>query len=258
MTLGGKRILITRRREQAEETSRVVRERGGIPVVIPLIRTGPPDSWEACDGALSRLDSFDAAAFTSVNAVEAFIARARSLGVPAAALARIPAAAVGETTAGALRVEGMRVAAIPAQFSAAALGAALGGALAGKKVLLPRGTLARDTLARALRESGASVEPVVVYATCRAADAECAAVARGVRAGEFDVVTLASPSAARYFGELFSAEERAHLGAHCRIAAIGETTAGAIRALGIPVDIVAAESTSRGLVDSMTAYFSRQ
>jgi len=255
MTLQGKRILITRRREQAEGMARAVRARGGTAVVIPLIATGPPPSWEACDGALGRLASFDAAAFTSANAVEAFVGRARTLGIPGAALERIPAAAVGETTAAALRKSGMRVAAVPPEFSAASLAAALGGALAGKNVLLPCGTIARDTLLRALQESGARVEKIVVYATLPPPEAATSALGGRVLAGEFDVVTFASPSAAEHFAALFTAAERALVPSRCRVAAIGGATAEALHLLGLPPDIVARESTARGLVESITDYF---
>jgi len=258
MTLAGKTILITRRREQSDQFVRAVREQGGTPVVIPLVAIGPPPSWEACDGALSRLASFDAAAFTSANAVEAFVGRALARGVTAPDLERLPAAAVGEATAAALRRSGMRVALVPAEFSAASLGAALGGALRGKRVLLPCGTIARGTLAGALREQGASVESVVVYATLPAEEAGASGLVSRVLAGEFDVVTFASPSAARHFGALFTPPERGGLRARCRIAAIGATTEEALRAMDIPPDIVAGESSARGIVESITAYFRAQ
>jgi len=257
VTLAGSRVLVTRRREQSEDLVRAIRECGGDPVVIPLISTGPPPSWEACDGALARISAFDAAAFASVNAVEGFAGRAHERGVLPEALGRIPSAAVGEATAAALARHGMRGAVVPAQYSAASLALALGASLAGKRVLIPCGSLALDTLPRALTDAGAVVETVVVYATTRSAEADRAAIARGVRSGEFDVVTLASPSAARYFGELFGAPERAAVAARCRIAAIGETTAAAIRATGFPVDVVAAESTARGLVQSITERFGK-
>jgi len=226
--------------------------------VIPLIAIGPPPSWEACDSALGRLAAFDAAAFTSVNAVEAFFDRARSLGVRREDLEALPAAAVGAATAAALGERGIRVTLVPAEFSASSLGLALGGSMAGKRVLLPCGTISRETLAGTLREAGAAVERVVVYATVASADADRSRVARGVLAGGFDVVTLASPSAAHCFAGAFTPAERARVHSRCRLAAIGGTTAEALRSLGLPADIIAGESTGRGLVDSITDYYARQ
>jgi uroporphyrinogen-III synthase/uroporphyrinogen III methyltransferase/synthase len=76
-----------------------------------------------------------------------------------------------------------------------------------------------------------------------------------VLSGEFDVLTFASPSAAVNFGTLFRAEELRAVPDHARIAVIGPSTADAVRVLGLEADIVARESTARGLVHSIDEYY---
>jgi uroporphyrinogen-III synthase/uroporphyrinogen III methyltransferase/synthase len=80
-------------------------------------------------------------------------------------------------------------------------------------------------------------------------------VVRRVLAGEFDVLTFASPSAAANFAALCGREALAGVSAHAKIAVIGETTADAVRNAGLPVDIVAPEATASGLVRGIEAYF---
>jgi uroporphyrinogen-III synthase len=76
-----------------------------------------------------------------------------------------------------------------------------------------------------------------------------------VVSGEFDVLTFASPSAATNFGTLFHGEELRAASGRTRIAVIGPSTAEAVRALGLGVDIIAGESTARGLVRSIDEYY---
>jgi len=138
----------------------------------------------------------------------------------------------------------------------ASLAAALGASISGKRVLIPRGTIALETVPEALRARGAIVETVTVYTTSPPEDAGAGSLAHRVLAGEFDVVTFASPSAAANFAAVFRPEELAVVADHARIAAIGPTTAEAVRALGLPVHIVAREPTAAGFVGCIEEYYS--
>ncbi len=248
MTMRNRRILVTRQREQAGEMVREIERLGGNAVVVPMIATGPPGSWTECDAAVGRLGTYDALVFTSVNAVESFVGRTRTLGVPPARLARARSVAVGEATASALKESGLPVVFVPEKFTGESLALALGESLAGKRVLFPRGNIARETVPDALREGGAIVETVTVYVTSGPGGIDRESFVRRVLSGEFDVVTFASPSAAVNFGALFRADELSAVAGRARIAVIGPTTADAVRRLGLRVDIIARESTACGLV----------
>jgi uroporphyrinogen III methyltransferase/synthase len=255
MTVRNRTILVTRQREQAGEMIREIEIRGGAAVVVPMIATGPPRVWTECDAAIGRLGLYDALVFTSVNAVESFVGRTHILGVPPASIARTRSVAVGEATASALAGSGFPVVLVPENFTGASLAAALGESLSGKRVLIPRGNIARETLPDALRDAGAIVETVTVYVTSRPEGIAAGSFVHRVLSGEFDVVTFASPSAAVNFGTLFRAEELSAVPDHARIAVIGPTTADAVRGLGLPVDIIARESTARGLIRSIEEFY---
>ena len=255
MTLGGRTILVTRAHQQAGAMVREIEGRGGRAVVIPMIVTEPPATWTECDAAIDRLGSYDMLLFTSANAVEGFVGRARTLGVPPLSLSRVASAAVGEATAAALRECGLQPEVNPGGANGSSMAQAFGRSLSGKHVLVPQGDIALGTLSRSLREYGAVVDTVTVYVTSKPDAGVCASTVRRVLSGEFDVVTFASPSAAANFASLFSPEELAAVSGRVKIAVIGPTTAEAAGRLGLAADVVARESTARGLVEAIEKFY---
>jgi uroporphyrinogen-III synthase len=256
MTMRNRTILVTRQREQAGEMIREIGKRGGTAVVIPMIAISPPPAWTECDAAIGRLASYDMLVFTSANAVESFVGRTRILKVLPAHLSRVRSVAVGNATASALRACGLTVVFVPGSFSGASLATAIGGSLSGKRVLIPMGDIARPGVADALRASGALVDTVTVYVTSAPEGVVRETFVRRVLSGEFDVLTFASPSAAANFGRLFRAEELSAVPDHAKIAVIGPSTADAVSALGLPVDILARESTAGGLIRGIDEFYS--
>jgi uroporphyrinogen III methyltransferase/synthase len=221
-----------------------------------MIRISPPATWAECDAAIGRLGEFDAVAFTSANGVGGFLGRLREMGRHPGGLEGMKIYAVGEKTAQALSGAGVRVDRVAVSFSGAGLVAALGADLRGAAVLLPRGDLAREEVFRGLRDAGARVTAVTVYATEKPAAEESPGLGARVRGGEFDVIAFASPSGAENFASLCGVSAAAPLPAKTKCAAIGTTTADALRALGLGVDILAGESTGPGLVRSIDEYYS--
>jgi len=74
--------------------------------------------------------------------------------------------------------------------------------------------------------------------------------------GELDVLTFASPSAARHFATCLDAPARAAAG-HSVIAAIGATTAAALDELGLPAAVVPERAGAQALVDALADHFAR-
>jgi len=70
--LFGRRILITRAREQASAFAQTLEAAGAEVVEFPTIRIVPPDSWEPLDAAIRRLREYRWAIFTSANGVRFF------------------------------------------------------------------------------------------------------------------------------------------------------------------------------------------
>ena len=110
--LFGRRVLVTRSREQSPELAAALRRAGAEPVLLPLLTQRPPEDWREVDAVLARSSGYDALLFTSANAVQALAARAAERKASLDALApRV--FCVGPGTAGAARRAGLEVDGVP-------------------------------------------------------------------------------------------------------------------------------------------------
>ena len=78
--LHGKKILITRARDQSSEFSTRLRNLGAEVIEFPTIEILPPRSWKGLDRAIDQLKSFDWIIFTSANGVNFFLQRLTDRG----------------------------------------------------------------------------------------------------------------------------------------------------------------------------------
>ena len=78
--LFGKRILVTRAREQASSFAQILEAAGAEIVEFPTITIVPPESWEPLDAAISRLREYRWVIFTSANGVRFFWERLQHAG----------------------------------------------------------------------------------------------------------------------------------------------------------------------------------
>jgi uroporphyrinogen III methyltransferase/synthase len=257
--LFGRRVLVTRAREQASEFGRLLSEAGAEPVELPLIEIAPPaDDHAALDAALATLAQQDWVVFTSQNAVEAFFGRMRRRGADARALARAKVAAIGPATARALEAHGL-LADVTARDSVAEglageLLAAEPAGWAGKRVLIPRALVAREVVPEALREAGATVLVVEAYRTLPAATSSAAPVLARLARGDIDWITFTSSSTVREFMRLFQPGQLPAALGGARVAAIGPITARAAEAAGLKVDLVPATHTVAALCQSIATF----
>ncbi len=255
--LAGKRIVVTRAEEQSGELTRLLSREGAEVIHLPVIAFTEPLELGPLDAAIKRLGKFDWLLFTSQNAVRFFVAHCRKakFALPRGEEDKPRVAAVGSATARAAEKEGFVVRHVPRESRGLNLAQELGGELSGERVLLPRSDIARSDLPEALRAAGADVTEVVAYRTVAAARQSPEAVERLLR-GEVDVVTFASPSAFHFLAQETGVEPLRCLASKVAVAAIGPVTANVLHQAGIPVAIQASESTSRGLLNAITAYFS--
>ena len=251
--LFGRRVLVTRSREQAPVLAAALRRAGAEPVLFPLLVQVPPGDWREVDAALARRGGYDALLFTSANAVRALASRAAERGASVTALGE-RVFCVGPGTAEAARRQGLEVHGVPEQRQG---GEGLLELVArelpprGRRFLLPRAQEARETLPEGLRAAGARVDAVAVYRTV-AAPVDAGALRERLVRGELDALTFASPSAAKRFAELLDDAARAAAG-RCVVAAIGPVTAEALRKLGLAPDCVAERSGGASLVEALAS-----
>lgn len=291
LPLQGKRILVTRTREQAAALSTRLGMLGATPVEFPAIRIVPPRDWASLDAAFARLYRIGAESnkiqlsyswliFTSANAVRICCERMRTLGYNPHALRGVRIAAIGPATAAALTRYGFAADLVPDAYVAESVATAIiaeswqrGESLANMHILLPRAAEARDVLTNTLREAGAIVDEIPAYTTLPAAsdDEASQAVLAMLRAGQIDAITFTSSSTVRYFMRwlsdcLLAREEdskaaasflRSSVSASCEpfIACIGPITAQTAHEHGLDVRIEAATFTIDGLVSAIVNHF---
>ena len=255
-SLSGKTILVTRAASQAEDFADLIRKYGGIPYLAPTIEISAPESWDACDKAITGMYMYDGLLFTSSNAVRFFFERLGADAVSSCGGKII--CCVGEKTRAAIEECALQVTAMPEKFTAADLGRALRQEdMNGKAFLFPRGNLGNDTLPATLRQMGASVDAVTVYRTTRPLSGRLQECRRDLRAGRIDVVTFTSPSTFDNFVSFFPEEERQTIFDETRIASIGPVTSRAIEAAGFRIDIEPRHSTIESLVEAIINHFSQ-
>jgi len=256
--LFGRRILVTRAREQASDLAQAIAAGGGEPLEFPTIAIAPPDDWGPLDEALADIRRFDWIVFTSTNGVRYFMARLLERGGDVRDLAGVELAAIGPATRQALEAYGLRVAFMPEAFRAEEIGRRLPGLLRrGARVLLPRTDIAPKALGEALTAAGAVVHEVTAYRTRPVAD-RADEVRDLLREGRIHAVTLTSSSTARNLAAALGEKDAPALLASTVVAAIGPVTAGTARELGFRVDVVAEEHTIPGLVRALEEYFGRR
>jgi len=249
--LFGKRVLVTRAADQAQEMMAALREAGAEPVLVPMIRIVPPEDFSAVDTALGRLASYDVLLVTSANAIRCFAARAAERGCSLAELSA-EVVCVGPKSAEATLQAGLTVSTIPAErYDAEGMLDAISKHLppAGCRFLLPRAAAGRETLCEGLRAAGAEVDAVTVYRNVPP-DADGPALRERLSNGELAVLTFTSPSTVRHFVALLDDEAREAAG-RCCVAAIGPVTAKALRKEGLAPDVVPERASAPALVDAL-------
>jgi uroporphyrinogen III methyltransferase / synthase len=256
--LSGRRILVTRSREQATELIDMLEERGAEAIPAHSIRITAAEDPGPLEQACQQAGSFTWIIFASANAVDYFMRGLLAQG-DVRDLHGVRLCTVGPSTASRLQQYGLRVDLTPAEFRAEALRDALTafGSLAGQRILIPRTNIARDRLAEELRDAGAEVVDVVAYRTIPGAIERTGEydIYRLLLDRQIDAVTFASASAVRNFVSMIGEDQAADLLKSTVVASIGPVTAEAAQQLGIQTTVMPARYTMPDLVDALVEHF---
>jgi uroporphyrinogen III methyltransferase / synthase len=256
--LFGRRIVVTRSREQAGELIEMLEERGAEPIAAPTIRIAPPEDEDALDRACAEAGTFDWIVFTSANGVDHFMKRLLATG-DVRDLKGVKICTVGSSTASRLQRYGIRIDLTPEEYRAEAIIDALkaSGSVSGTRFLLPRADIARELLAEELRAAGGDVVEIAAYRTMLgAADRDTDDdVYRMLLERQIDAVTFTSASTVRNFASIFGAEQAADLLNTTVVACIGPVTAEAAQQLGIATTVMPKRYTIPDLVDALVEHF---
>jgi uroporphyrinogen III methyltransferase/synthase len=258
--LFGKRILVTRSREQAGGTAALLRDQGAEPVVVPTIEIHPPADGEPLARALHtlRAGAYGWVAFTSANGVERTWEALAASGADARAFGGVQIAAIGPATARALEGHGLRADLVAKEFRGEILAEAMLSAIRASatppRVLLARAAKARDVLPDALRAAGCEVDIVGAYETRAPSPSVVEDLTGALASGRIDAVTFTSSSTVENLCDLLGPGAAGML-AGARVASIGPVTTRAAQERGVRVDVTAREYTVTGLVEALVAQF---
>ncbi len=247
LPLAGRRVVVTRAREQAESLSAPLRALGAEVVELPTIEIQAASDYSGLDAAIGRLSSYAWLIFTSVNGVRFFFERLDASAADVRSI-RGRLCAIGPATRDALQQFHLKVDVMAEEYVAEGLLRTLDGFdLAGSQILIARAAVARDVLPDELRRRGAVVDVVEAYRTASPADLSSKAAA--AFASRVDWVTFTSSSTA---SNLLAVRGAGEWGG-ARVASIGPITSQTLRDAGVGVDAEASVHTVPGLVDAILA-----
>ena len=251
--LHGRRVLITRARHQVEPFRRELADLGAAVIEIPTISIRPMPTDEKVRDAIANLDRTALVIFASANAVDIFFQMLNSTGADARALHNSKLCAIGQETAESMSTHGLRPELVTSEYTAEGLAKALEGwDLEGRRVLVPRAEIARDALPSLLAKRGAEVNILPVYQAVCPPEAGAALMKLFAVEGA-DVVTFTSSSTVVNFVRAFADDALPAILGEAIVACMGPVTADTARKLGLKVDIIAREYTTRGLAAAIAA-----
>ncbi len=256
--LFGKRIVVTRAREQASGFLQELTSLGAECIQFPTIEIIPPDSWDPLDTAISNLESYHWLLFTSVNGVKHFLQRLHFSGKDVRNLKGIKIGAIGPKTADQWHQLGIKPDLIPDEYRAEAVVESF------KKwdtqrvrILVPRAAKAREILPDQLRKMGAQVDVVDAYKTV-SPTGDTAGVRDMLKKGTIDMVTFTSSSTVTNFVNMFGSEKQRLTDEwmkRVKIACIGPITANTAKANGFSVDLMPSDYTIEALTQAITDFY---
>ena len=246
--LFGKRVVVTRAREQASELRRMLEDSGAEVLQFPTIEIAPPESFDSLDRAID--ERYDWLVFTSVNGVRFFFERLYAKGRDVRSLAHTKVAAVGQSTAEDLRARGLVPDVVPERFISTELLPLLPHDQHGIRTAVIRAEQGNDDLLDELRRRGGDVDLCVAYRTI-AADYDLDELRDLIARDSIDVITFTSASTVDNFCAKLTEEERRRVFARAAVVSIGDTTTAALARYAVTPTAVATKATIPALHDAV-------
>ena len=251
LPLCGKRVVVTRTREQASELSSILESLGADVIELPTIRIAPPSDKRDFAEAVVDAPHYDWLIFSSPNGVRRFFQAFFAVYEDIREIGGARIAAVGPGTAAELKKYGLMVDVMPQKAVAEELiaefdrkGEEFGG-VANVTMLWVHGEQARRVIYDELMKRQAIVDECLAYSTVPETEDISGAQAR-LREEGADVITFTSSSTVRHFMAM-----NLPLPEGCRIASIGPVTTATLAEFGLKPDIEADTHTIPSLVEAI-------
>jgi uroporphyrinogen III methyltransferase/synthase len=243
--LFGKRVVVTRTRQQIGAVSKLLSDLGADVIELPTIRITEPTNRMVFGELVQDAHTYDWIVFSSPNGVDAFFKMFYQLFDDARAIGGVRIAVIGPGTAAKIKEQHLAVDLMPEKdFVAEGLVQAFKDhySVENLKVLWVRGEEAREVIANELTGMGAIVDEALAYKTVAETEDNLEGLARLKEEGA-EVITFTSASTVEHFFNLGVA-----LPEGIKIASIGPVTSAALRERGKRVDVEAKQHTIPGLV----------
>lgn len=265
----GKRIVVTRAREQASGLVARLTGLGADAIEFAAFKIVPPLDLAPLDAAIAQLHTYDWVIFTSVNGPEFFMQRLHAAHKDARAFANAKICAIGPATAAALKKYNLQADLIPSKFVAESIleSFATSSGVAGTRFLLARADVARENLADGLTAMGGLVNEVTAYRQVLADENGPTATSASqmlnlLQAGQLDAVLFTSSNTVRNFAKRLATVTDTPLNqllGKTVVACIGPITSAAARdEYNLDVTLEAPEFTIDRLVESLVEFFTRE
>jgi uroporphyrinogen-III synthase len=250
--LTGRRIAVTRAREQSPELAAKLTALGAEVVELPLIQVSKQIEKDPLSDVMLELGGYDWIVFTSANGVRFFMEEFLRLFDDIRALGLLRFACIGDTTAAAIRAFHLKIECQPKVATAEALADDLvaTGSLDSAKVLVIRGNLNRDVIVTKLEEARAIVDCLQVYKTEKT-DLSAEPAAADFRARGADAMLFASSSAVQSFVDQAGALTLGKDAKRPLAGSIGPQTSETMKKVGMPIDFTAKTPSLDSLVEAL-------
>jgi uroporphyrinogen III methyltransferase/synthase len=250
--LFGKRVVVTRARDQSADLSRLLAEQGAEVLEVPTIKLALPTQTEWIKDAILELNSYDWLVFTSTNGVAEFFRIFFGAFEDLRDIGGVRIAAVGPATAAKLKELHLKVDLMPNDYTAAAVAKAFKSYqdIENLKICLLRAEVANTELPAALEDLGAIVDDIPVYRTVAETEDPFGDGARLAAEGA-DWITFTSGSTVEHLHARLNLPELLKKFPRLKLASIGPETTKALQVIGLVSAIEAKKHTMEGLVAAM-------
>ncbi len=248
LPLFGQRIVVTRPAGQSAGLAAALRDLGADVVELPAIEIIAPEDTQPIERAIRELSDYHWLIFTSANGVEGFCNAMDNSPWDWRDL-RAQIAVIGPATRAAVEALHLKVDVMAEEYVAESLADSLSESdVVGKRVLLPRAAVARDTLPQDLRRKGATVDVVEAYQSVAPVDLAARAAEVLTSGRRPDWITFTSSSTVSNLVHAAGSLQG------IKIATIGPVTSATAKRLGLTVTVEASEYTADGVVAAILAY----
>ncbi len=251
----GKKIVVTRAREQASSIAQMLSSLGAQVVEFPTIQINPIADFSEVEAETKNISKYDWVIFTSINGVEHYYNALEKMNKDSRVFAQSKIAAIGPATAQGLKDRGIIADFIPQAYMAEGIVEGLKEhGVDGKNILIIRAKEARELLPIELEKNNANVKILTIYETI-AAENDKDKMQEMIKNNEIDCISFGSSSTVTNFFKQVPAQLLSE--SKVKFASIGEITSNTLSTFGFKADIQPENFTIPELVEAIKDYYSK-